>query len=82
MPGPAGAIGPQGPAGPAGANGLNGTQGPVGPPGPGLISGTIIVLPGDVAQPAGFALLGTSSLFYLDALKHGKAMIVNLYQKQ
>jgi hypothetical protein len=82
IPGPTGPAGPAGVAGTAGPPGATGAVGPAGPPGPGLVSGSIIALPLGAAGPAGFTLLGTSDLVYLDPSKRPKILTVNLYQKQ
>jgi len=86
--GPAGPAGPMGPAGPTGTNGQNGAQGPAGPSGPqgpagaGLVSGSMLTLPAAQPAPAGFTLLGTSVLAYLDSSNHVKTLPVKYYQKQ
>ena len=93
-PGPQGVQGPQGPQGPqgqTGPQGLPGVQGvpgpqgqtgPQGPAGPGLVSGSILTLPAVQTPPAGFTLLGTSALIYLDPSNHPKTLAVKYYQKQ
>jgi hypothetical protein len=79
--GPFGIAGAAGPAGPSGATGPAGPQGPVGPPGAGLLSGAVVALPASLAAPAGYTLLGTSDLLYVDPSKHPKVLTVKFYQK-
>ena len=63
--GDTGATGPAGPMGPTGATGETGSvgpvgpTGPVGPAGPGLVSGSYLLLPENVAAPAGYTRIGT-----------------------
>lgn len=80
--GPQGAAGPQGVAGPQGIPGPQGVAGPAGPAGPGLVRGAIVLLPVGSAAPAGFTLIGTTSL----QLKRpdgggGPPSTFNVYQK-
>jgi Collagen triple helix repeat (20 copies) len=93
-PGPTGAtgatgpVGPAGPAGPTGQTGPQGSMGPVGPmglrgpAGPGLVSGSILTLPATQPAPAGFTLVGTSTIAYVDASNHLKTLQVKYYQMQ
>ena len=46
------------------------------------MSGAIITLPAVQSPPAGFTLLGTSTVVYLDAANHLKTLSVKYYQKQ
>jgi hypothetical protein len=87
-PGATGPIGPAGQAGPTGQTGPQGSMGPVGPmglrgpAGPGLVSGSILTLPATQPAPAGFTLLGTSTIAYVDASNHLKTLQVKYYQMQ
>ena len=81
-PGPAGSQGPTGPVGPQGVTGVMGPIGPAGPqglPGKGFASGTITTLPASQAPPAGYVLLGSSTLVYLESGKW-KGLPVKYYQ--
>ena len=46
------------------------------------MTGAIITLPAVQAPPAGFKLLGTSTILYLDASNHLKTLSVKYYEKQ
>jgi hypothetical protein len=80
--GATGQTGPPGPQGPMGLVGPMGLTGPQGPAGPGLVSGSILTLPAVQTPPAGFTLLGSSTLVYIDTSNHLKTMQVKYYQKQ
>jgi hypothetical protein len=59
-----------------------GPMGLQGPAGPGLVSGSILTLPAAQAPPAGFTLLGSSTIVYLDGGGHVKTLQVKYYQMQ
>jgi hypothetical protein len=91
--GPQGATGAAGPLGPAGAQGLQGLPGPQGSPGPtgatgpqgpegvGLVPGAYLQLPTGAPPPAGFFLLGTTTITYRDTQNRNKSVTVNLFQR-
>ena len=82
--GPAGATGATGglgPQGPAGATGNTGATGPQGPAGVGLISGAYLTLPGSAPAPAGFTLVGTTTITYRDDRNVIHDSTAKLYQK-
>jgi len=84
VPGPQGPPGPTGPAGPAGPQGPAGAVGPVGPQGPagpGLPSSSVVTLPADQPAPAGFVLLGASTLIYVDSANRLRTLPVRYYQR-
>lgn len=87
--GPAGAAGPQGPTGPAGpqgpagSTGLTGAAGPQGPQGAGLMTGSVLTLVDGTPAPAGYVLLGSDTIAYIDATtNHKKSLSVKYYVKQ
>jgi len=79
--GPQGGPGPAGPQGPAGATGAVGPVGPQGPAGVGLVSGTYLTLPSTAPAPAGFTLVGTTTITYRDTHNVIHDATVKLYQK-
>lgn len=87
--GPAGSAGPQGPIGSTGATGATGAQGPVGPmglmgpqgpAGIGFVSGTVVALPATQVPPAGYKLLGNSSITFMDSTNHKVSLPIRYYQ--
>jgi hypothetical protein len=85
--GPAGAMGPQGitgatgATGAQGATGATGATGPQGPQGVGLVPGAYLQLPTGAPPPAGFFLLGTTTITYRDTQGRNKSVTVNLFQR-
>ena len=79
--GATGAVGPQGPVGATGAPGDPGATGPQGPAGAGLVSGAFLTLPSTAPAPAGFTLLGTTTITYRDGHNVIHDSTLNLYQK-
>jgi collagen triple helix repeat protein len=79
--GATGAVGPQGPVGATGAPGEPGATGPQGPAGDGLVSGAFLTLPSTAPAPAGFTLLGTTTVTYRDGHNVVHDSTLNLYQK-
>ena len=57
------------------------SEGPAGPAGDGLMTGSILTLPAAQAAPAGFTLIGSSTLVYLDGANHLRTLAVKYYQK-
>ena len=76
-----GATGPVGPQGPAGATGNTGATGPQGPAGAGLVSSAYMTLPGNAPAPAGFTLVGTTTITYRDDRNVIHDSTAKLYQK-
>jgi hypothetical protein len=91
--GPTGAIGPAGPVGPTGAQGLQGlpgsqgspgpigATGPQGPAGEGLVSGAYLQLAVGTPPPAGFTMVGTTTISYRDTNNRNTSVTVNLFRK-
>jgi len=79
--GPQGAQGLQGPQGEPGATGPQGSQGPQGPAGIGFVAGAYLQLAQGQPAPAGFTLIGTTTIGYRDAHNKPKSLTVDLYQK-
>lgn len=80
--GATGAQGPQGLTGAPGVQGLTGQTGPQGPIGPGLVSGSILTLETGKPAPAGFTLLGNSTVSYMDSTNHKKSLSISYYVMQ
>jgi len=91
--GPIGATGAIGPVGPTGAQGLQGLPGPQGSPGPigatgpqgpageGLLSGAYLQLAVGTPPPAGFTMVGTTTISYRDMNNRNTSVTVNLFRK-
>jgi hypothetical protein len=91
--GPIGATGAIGPVGPTGAQGLQGLPGPQGSPGPigatgpqgtageGLVSGAYLQLAVGTPPPAGFTMVGTTTISYRDMSSRNTSVTVNLFRK-
>jgi Collagen triple helix repeat (20 copies) len=82
--GATGAVGPQGPQGEVGATGAPGNPGATGPQGPagtGLVSGACLTLAANAPAPAGFTLLGTTTITYRDGQNVVHDSAFKLYQK-
>jgi hypothetical protein len=91
--GPIGATGAIGPVGPTGAQGLQGLPGPQGSPGPigatgpqgpageGLVSGAYLQLAVGTPPPAGFTMVGTTTISYRDMNNRNTSVTVNLFRK-
>jgi len=91
--GQTGATGAIGPIGPAGAQGLQGFPGPQGSPGPigatgpqglageGLVSGAYLQLAVGTPPPAGFIMVGTTTISYRDTNNRNTSVTVNLFRK-
>jgi hypothetical protein len=61
--------------------GAVGPQGPQGPAGVGLVTGAYLQLEKGTPAPAGFILLGTTTITYRDLNNRQKSITVDLYRK-
>jgi hypothetical protein len=82
IPGPPGPMGPAGPQGPMGPPGPIGPKGDKGDPGEGLMSGSLLFLPGGAQAPAGYTYIGPFDLMpSSDSRSRGVVMRVDVYRR-
>jgi hypothetical protein len=79
--GPTGATGATGLAGSTGPTGATGATGLTGATGVGFVSGALLELVHGTPAPAGFTLLGRTSVSYVDPTNHTRTVSVDLYRK-